>query len=261
MDFYLTKILSFPLEPLNMLFLLLVVGLYALWMGRMMAARIIITAVAGLFLFFGSTSVADFILSPLEQRFPSRPVPVHVDGIIMLGGAQNAHLSAYHHQPVLNGAAERMTTFVALARDYPDARLVFSGGSGSIRYQAFSEGDTVRMFLRQQGIDSARVTYEETSRNTYENVVNTLREVKPQNGETWLLVTSAADIPRAMGVFRMNGWAVIPVPCDYNAAAPVWQFEGSMTRSFEKLSRATHEWIGLVAYYLQGRSSSLFPHP
>jgi uncharacterized SAM-binding protein YcdF (DUF218 family) len=119
----------------------------------------------------------------------------------------------------------------------------------------------VRMFLEQQGFDANRVQYESSSRTTHENVVNAKALVRPRPGETWLLVQTAADIPRSIGVFDMQGWRVTPVPCDYNAMPPEWLPGLSATKAFEKLDHALHEWIGLVVYYVTGKTNRLFPGP
>jgi uncharacterized SAM-binding protein YcdF (DUF218 family) len=161
----------------------------------------------------------------------------------------------------LNGAAERLTTFLAHARLYPQARLVFAGGSGDVLHPETREEPTVRMFLEQQGFDANRVQYESGSRTTYENVVNAKALIRPGPEETWLLVQTAAAIPRSIGVFNKEGWTVTRVPCDYNAVPPEWLPGLSATEAFEKLGHALHEWIGLVVDYITGKTDRLFPAP
>ena len=85
--------------------------------------------------------------------------------------------------------------------------------------------------------------------------------IRPGPEETWLLVQTAADIPRSIGVFNKQGWTVTPVPCDYNAVPPEWLPGLSATEAFEELYHALHEWIGLVVYYITGKTNRLFPAP
>src|ERR1700712_5227183 len=74
--------------------------------------------------------VNSWLIRPLEDRFPAvTSLPATVDGIVVLGGAIDDLTSEDRGTPVLTSAANRMTSFVALARHYPDARLVFTGGS------------------------------------------------------------------------------------------------------------------------------------
>jgi hypothetical protein len=67
----------------------------------------------------------------------------------------------------------------------------------------------------------------------------------------WLLVTSAFHMPRAMGAFRKAGMTP--------EAWPVYDLDQASPR--ETAAVAKHEWLGLLAYWLRGRSSGLFPGP
>lgn len=262
MFFETAKAFGLLLEPVNALFTLLLIATGLLWRGRWRVARWLVTfAVTGLAgLIF--LPIAALLLLPLEQRFPMpMPLPQQVDGIIMLGGAQQPRLTAAYGQPALNSHAERMSTFLAMARRYPGAKLVASGGSSDPLRPELSEADTTRLFLIQQGFDPTRVVFESKSRNTYENAVFSKEVVAPKAQERWLLITSAADLPRAVGVFRKVGWPVIPMPCDYNATPPTWKPSSSLLVELNALHHALHEWAGLLAYYLTGKSESLFPAP
>ena len=263
MFFTLSKLVWFVLEPLNLMLLLLLLATLLAWAGRYRAARAICTTLALIFIAVMLLPVGNAVLIPLEQRFPpSNALPGKVDGIILLGGAQQPRLSHYYRQPVLNGRAETMTTFLALARHYPRARLVFSGGSGDILHQEVSEAETVRMFLVQQGFDADRVVYESRSRNTFENAVFSKLLVKPKEKETWLLVASASSLPRAVGVFRRQHWNVTPVPCDYRTLPTLeYGFTLSALDAFNEIGEAEHEWLGLAAYYATGKIDTLFPGP
>ena len=123
----------------------------------------------------------------------------------MLGGAVDQNLTEARGIPALNGAAERMTEFVVLARRYPEAKLVFTGGQGSLVHGGTTEADVARRLFDALGVPEARVTYEDEARNTWENALLTRRLVEPKPGETWLLVTSASHMPRSVGAFRQAG--------------------------------------------------------
>ena len=104
---------------------------------------------------------------PIENRFPPPALPERVDGIIMLGGAVEQDTSAIRGQIALNEAAERVTALVELARRYPDARLVVSGGIGALVGGPGHPARALEAFYRQQGLDVARIVFEEHSRNTH----------------------------------------------------------------------------------------------
>jgi uncharacterized SAM-binding protein YcdF (DUF218 family) len=260
--FQLSKILGLLLDPFNVLYGLLVVVMILLWRDRSVwARRLLVLTVLALTAVI-VLPIGDWLLAPLENRFPQLgTLPAKVDGIIMLGGAQEPRLTKAHGQPAMNSHAERMTTFLAMARQYPDAKVVFSGGSGDLLHQDVNEGETVRLFLTQQGFDPTRVLYESRSRNTYENVLLSKDLVKPRPGDVWLVVGSAADLPRTVGIFRRLDWPVTAVPCDYRALPPEFFPSLSLSDNLLNIRAALHEWIGLVVYYLTGKCASVFPAP
>lgn len=260
--FELSKILGLLLDPLNAIYVLLIIIAIMLWGGAFVWARRLVLLLVLVLSAVIVLPVGDWLLAPLENRFPQLvPLPEKVDGIIMLGGAQEPRLTKAHGQPAMNSHAERMTSFLALARLYPDARLVFSGGSGDPLHQDVNEGDTVKLFLIQQGFDATRVVYESRSRNTYENVLFSKELVQPKPNETWLVVGSAADLPRTVGIFRRLDWRVTAVPCDYRALPPELLPSLSLLDNLLNIRAALHEWAGLVVYYFTGKSASFFPGP
>ena len=263
MFFALSKILWFVVQPLNLITLLVIGSVLASWRGKSRTARwTAILAMLGLVAPI-ALPIEPWILAPLETRFSRpNPMPQNVDGILLLGGAQRPSLTQYWKEPELNASAETLTTFAALARQYPNAKLVFSGGSGDILRQQLSEEHTVRLFFKQQGLDDARVLYENKSRNTYENAVFTQRLVQPSQGQTWLMITNARTIPRAMGIFRKLGWDVVPIPADHSVV-PVgdWLPTLNLTNAFAQINEGLHEWLGMIAYYMSGKSDTLFPAP
>ncbi len=97
------------------------------------------------------------MVAALEDRFPVvTSVKGPVDGVIVLGGSVDQYLSQYRKQVVLNNGGERMTGFVALARQYPNAKLIFTGGSGRLE-QKYKEADTARAFFYV--IRTSSITY------------------------------------------------------------------------------------------------------
>jgi uncharacterized SAM-binding protein YcdF (DUF218 family) len=202
------------------------------------------------------------MMRPLEDRF-SVPdlMPDKVDGIIVLGGGISVDRSVDRNMPVLNDAAERMTGFVALAHRYPLARLVFSGGNAAPFVVKKSEAAIARHFFRNMGLATRDILYEAKSRNTFENAVYSRALVKPHAGERWLLVTSAADMPRAVGCFRGVGWPVIAVPSGYRTLRNRSGLAPGLVGGLRDADWAVHEWVGLLYYRLRGWTPALFPGP
>src|SRR5712671_2790158 len=109
MFFVLSKILGFFAIASNVI---VFTGLCGALMARSRFAR------AG-----RSMMVASLVLFALAGLSP--------DGIIALGGAVPPDVATARQDAALNEAAERMTAVVELARRYPTARIIFSGGDAS----------------------------------------------------------------------------------------------------------------------------------
>lgn len=263
--FALSKIAGILLEPANLALLALIAA--ALMAGARKSrwarrGRRLGGVVTVLLVLAAVLPIEDWLLAPLENRFAQPlPLPERVDGIIVLGGAIDPVTSAARHEVSLGGAAERMTALVELGRRYPGAQLVFSGGSGSVLRPDAREAPFARALLDNLGFDSHRVAFEGQSRNTRENAELTRQMLAPEARQTWLLVTSATHMPRAMGAFRAVGWPVTAYPVDYGTGGEREWLRFNLGQGLGWLSAATHEWLGLVYYRLRGWSDSVFPAP
>ena len=259
--FWASKLVWMVIAPGNFLLILLVAGCVLLFIGKIHLARILLSASCIVLVVISLFAPHTFLLYPLDTRFQTNPpLPDHLDGIIVLGGSEDAHKSEMWNQVSLSENAERHLAFMALARQYPNARLVFTGGGGSLAGGDEREADVARSLYAQQGIDVDRVTFERESRNTYENVILSRALVQPGENETWLLITTAWHMPRSVGIFCKHDWPVIPYPVDH-ASVPgerlVIHF--SLANNLRNLNIAIHEWVGLIVYYLTGKTSKLFP--
>ena len=121
--------------------------------------------------------------------------------------------------------------------------------------------DAVRDFFIDAGIAPNRILIESDARNTYENAVLTKRLLHPEPGTRWVLVTSAYHMPRSVGVFREAGYDVIPFPVDFRTrgSQDAWRPFDSIAAGLQRTDLAVKEWMGLLAYWVTGRSSALFP--
>lgn len=266
MLYVLSKVLWFFAQPSSIIALLLLWAMIAAVRrppGKGLGLVVVALAalVAG-----GLSPLSTWAILPLEMRFPSpsiAPGSTAYAGIIVLGGVEDGRLSLARREVSLNEAAERVTEAAVLARKLPSAKLLFSGGVGTLVGEAPGGAESVAAFWRAIGIAPERILVEDRSRNTYENALYSLVVLKPKPGDRWLLVTSAAHMPRAMGVYRQAGFDVVAYPVDFQTAG----YEDaslpflSIPRGLRRLDDVAKEWVGLVAYYLLGRTSALFPGP
>ena len=237
--------------PGNFLILMLVTGLTLSTTRYRRTGRWITFATAATLFVLLVFPVGAWVTSPLENRFPRPPLPDHVEGILVLGGGENPELFAFRGTAATIFSEGRLVEAVALARRFPEARIVFSG----------VEADVARAAFAQMGAPMNRFTFENRARNSFENLMFSKNLIGPKPEETWLLVTHAVSIPRAMGVARGVGWNMVPWPVDYQTGPQGYHFSIAFVDNVRALEIAAHEWMGLVVYRLMGRSAAWFPSP
>jgi len=225
---------------------------------RLMVASLLLLAICGF------SPLANFVLYPLEQRFPkwdaSRGEP---DGIIVLGGPLDADLSVAHGVPVIAGAADRIIGAATLAHRYPNARIVYTGGSSNLISNDAKEADYATALFQGLGIAKSRLTMERLSRNTRENAEFSKEIVKPKPGERWLLVTSAYHMPRSIGLFRKAGFPVEAYPVDWKVGTKedLLKYYVTANDGLLLVDIGVREWLGLIAYRIAGHTDALLPGP
>jgi len=264
MIFVLSKALWVVAAPGNLLLLLLLWGAARLLVSRGKRGLRPVLRAALLMLIAATLPIAEWLAAPLEDRFPAlADEPQRVDGIVLLGGAIHTAISQSRGRVAVNDAADRMIGAVALARRHPEARILLTGGDGSIIPRGLHEADFMRELLIELGIAPERLIVERESRNTWENAVYSLATAKPAPGETWLLLTTAMHMPRSVGCFRQAGWgSIIPFPVDYRTAKKiVLRLEFGFPEELGLLNLVVREWDGLIAYYALGRTDALIPAP
>ena len=264
MFFILSKIVGFFALPSDIAATLAALGVVLLFTRFRRAGRRLATLGVVLLLIAGLTPLGNILIYPLEQRFPpwdaARGAPA---GIVVLGGAISPDVSAAHGTPALTEAAERLTAVAELARQYPAARIVYSGGNARLLLVRGNEAEYALALFESFGIARERLTPEDKSHNTVENALFSKALADPKPGERWLLVTSAYHMPRAIGIFRRAGFAVDAYPVDWRTRGRVdlvMPFD-SLTGGLRRTDTAVREWVGLAAYRITGQSSALFPAP
>jgi uncharacterized SAM-binding protein YcdF (DUF218 family) len=254
--FIAAKLLLFVTQPLAWVALLLALGLLLLHRRERIGRRLIGTAL-GVLLLQGWLPLPDALLRQLERQYPA-PAGLdfrHYAGIVVLGGAlEPAYIWAGHAQPALNGAAERMTAPLPLLQQYPNLRLLFTGGEGELLAEGMSEAERARRFYLQMGVDPQRLQFESASRTTHENAVLSAKLPDIDKTRPWLLLTSAWHMPRALATFRKTGWNVSPWPADYRTGLETPWSQYSLAQGAVKWHTALHEYLGLFVYQLTGRS-------
>lgn len=251
MFFFLSKVLFVVARPSNALVLAMLAGLALGFRRRSRTGPLLVVGAVLATAILGWSGVGKLFLEPLETRFPASPqLPGPPTGIIVLGGP-------------LDAAGHRLVAAVELWRRHPEAKVIFTGGSGSFVDQGPAEAEVAGPKLIAMGIPPDKLVLEGRSRNTPENAAFTYDLVRPKPGERWVLVTSAFHMPRSIGVFRVAGWSGLTAwPVDFRSGNAGFLYEqSSIAGGLSIVDLSIREWIGLVAYRALGYTDALLPAP
>jgi uncharacterized SAM-binding protein YcdF (DUF218 family) len=257
------------LSPSQLILYALLAGVLLLALRRPRAATVCLVASAAAVLVFGLLPTSHWLAHVLETRFPQPTLPEQVAGIILLAGAEEGDLSAEFGVPQVGGSGGRYVTTLALAQRYPDARIVFTGGPRreAGREPLETQAAVAEALFAAVGIDSARITWEEGSRDTCDSGRNTLEQLRPAEGPPpWVVVTSALHVPRTAACFRAGGWTAaqfVMQPADHRTSGIhlIPRSVPRIARNLALLDEAAHEWVGLAYYRVTGRTTEWFPAP
>ncbi|HEV2154826.1 YdcF family protein [Bradyrhizobium sp.] len=264
MFFVLSKTLGVMVLPQNFLIGLTVLGSLLLLTRFFRLGRALVLLSALMLAVCGFGPVGNLLLYPLESRFPAwTPSQGAPDGIVVLGASIDLNMSAAHGTPVVSTSSDRILMTAALARKYPKARVIYTGGSPNLISDDAKEADFAAGLFEGLGVDKSRLILEGRSRNTYENALFSKAMVDPKPGERWLLVTSAYHMPRSIGLFRKVGFAVEPCPVDWRVGTgrDVFSFTDAAEDGLSRTNLAVREWLGLITYRAVGRIDELLPGP
>jgi uncharacterized SAM-binding protein YcdF (DUF218 family) len=210
----------------------------------------------------GFTNFSTWLLWPLEGRFVNYTNKTDLgpsSGIIVLAGSEKPGISGTFNQVTFSDHGERLTETVKLARMFPNLPIIHSGGT-SRNGSSWTENDVAKLFFENSGIDLKRVRFESESYNTYTNATETEKLITPNENDKWFLVTSAFHMPRSVAAFQETTINFQPYPVGYLTR---FKRQGllnlNVSENLMMLDWAIHEYIGLFAYYITGRSGSLFP--
>jgi uncharacterized SAM-binding protein YcdF (DUF218 family) len=250
-------------QPGNLLLLALLAGFLLLLATRGRRGKLLIGLATIGFLGFAVAPLGPAMPLVLKQRLPRpQPLPDRIDGILVLGGAVDPALSLAYGEAVFNSSVARVLAGIALARRYPEAKLALVGGEGEMFPVGLAEARATLGFVLDEGIAATRVVLEEQSRSTHENAVFAKESIRPGPAETWILVTSAFHMPRAVASFRAVGWPAIPYPVDFKVdPRAVWRANFNLIEGLGTATTAGKEWVGLAGYRLRGWTAELFPAP
>ncbi|HET8598672.1 MAG TPA: YdcF family protein [Castellaniella sp.] len=190
----------------------------------------------------------------LEQRYPYEPptaMPT-AQAIVVLGGnTANGRRNWFeNYQP--DTAVLRTDT---AARLYAAGRAPLVVVSGAALDGGVSEARMMASALERDGVPSQAILLENQSLTTHQNAAYTARLLRRQGIRSFLLVTSALHMPRAMASFQKQGLEPIAAPSPPQIVVPQdtdFSFWLPDLRTLNASRSIVKEYLGLLVYWLRG---------
>lgn len=260
--FLVSKLFWMIAQPLSLAFILVILSFAAALLHRRRIGLLAGSGAAAVLFLTLFTTTGSYVLQGLEARIvkPANE-PADISCMIVLGGAFETEVTTARGGTEFNQAADRFVEALRLARNYPSSRILVSGGDGSLSGDYEGDAAAAERFFAAFGVGPERLIKETQSRTTFENATNTKVLLENEGLSGCLLVTSAFHMPRSVGLFRKLGIDVRPWPVDYRTSGKVGlglDFT-QPTLNAQQTATAAREWIGLVGYYVAGRTSALYP--
>jgi len=251
MEFYLSKVFNFTLNPVNILFTIVLAQVFVLFFIN---SRKLVENLSKLFLiiflFFGYIPLSNFILNKMEDYIEPSRYPVNqLTGILVLGGSFETRLEPKERNEIfLNNSSQRLTKALEIYKKNPRVLILFSGYSNSISPKGWNESEMARKFFLDQGVRVDNLIFENKSRNTFENIKFSKDIINSYRG-TWGLITSANHMPRSFFALKKQGLVLEPISTDYKTGTSrIFWLNFSIEKGLQHWTIIFHEIAGLVYY-------------
>jgi uncharacterized SAM-binding protein YcdF (DUF218 family) len=256
MEFYLSKIFNFLINPLYILSLIILIQLFIIFFIQSKKLVIFFSKLfLILFLFFGYIPLSNFLLSKIEDYIQSSKYPVQqLTGVIVLGGSFNSGLQSKERNEVsINSSAERLTKALEIYKKNPRLLILFSGFSRELKPQGWSESDMAKKFFLDQGVKLDNLIFENQSRSTFENIKYSKDIISNYKG-TWGLITSANHMPRSFFTFKKQGLILEPINVDYKTGTSrMFWINFDISSGLRNWGTVLHELMGISYYKLTNK--------
>ncbi len=254
MYFILSKILSFLLQPITWLLLLL---LFALTSKRPLRQKRAISVALFVLLFFSNKFIFTRILQLWEvNTMTLNELDRSYDIGILLGGYSAPEIIPNEDRHNFNSRANRFNNAIELYFKGKIKKILISGGTSSIIVDYPREASAIEQYLLTLGVPAEDLIVEPNSRNTRENAVFSAEIIQRNYPEaSCLLITSAWHMRRAHGCFRKVNLSAIPFSVDFmnEAQRPSLGFYLLPSPDvFENWEYILREWVGYLVYRGRG---------
>jgi len=251
MFFVLKKIVGGLLLPLSLLLLIMGVALILLWFSRWQkTAKGLLTVSWLTLLLLSLQPVADGLLKPLEDRYPTRQQSDEVKAIVVLGGGYTWNPQWAPGSNVFGNSLPRIVEAIRLRELNPGAKLIFTGAAAI--GNPVSTAEAGARVAESLGVPRSDIITLDSAKDTQEEAQAVAAFLGQQ---PFILVTSASHLPRAVVFFQRAGLSPIPAPANQLAIdSPLnpWEKAFPSPTWLMHSDRAIYERLGQLWQTLRG---------
>ena len=254
MEFFLSKVLLFLIQPLSWIIILLLISW--IWKKSRVGKWSFRLGLLGLIAFSNP-----LLINQVTRAWETDPVLIedleesHDIGIV-LGGFTRV-VEELPDRLHFNCHPNRLIHAIQLYHAGKIQKILVVGGSAAVVGSKRTDTPEIKAFLVSTGIDESDVLIEVDSRNTWENAKFCTEMVNKEFPDaTCMLFTSAMHMPRATACFAKAGLKVTPFPTDqmehelHNLTPDVLIVPKSS--AFSHWNALIKEWVGMVVYKMRG---------
>lgn len=260
MSFYFPKFIWLFINPYSIFIFLLLFCLFLYLLKLKKLFKFFFISSVIIILILSSLPLGKFLINILEKEYYFYlNQGKQIDGILILAGATKPTLFKNFNQINVNENAERIIESIIMIRKNPQARTIFSGGSKKIDMDIYSHSEAAKFFFEKMDLNTNKIIFENSSKNTYENILFSFDIAKPKNNENWIVITSAFHMKRSLLIAEKIGWNLNPYPVDFKTTKKLNFYPNlEFFNNLKFLQIATREWLSLLSYYFQGRIDRIF---
>ncbi len=238
--FYIKKTITFFIEPLGFVITTAIIGLYLMHRGRYRGSKILLSISLGSLLLFSYPPFANLLVTNLEDKYQKYDDTKAVKYIQVLGAGHTTDPSQPLSSQISNAGLKRDLEGILLHSSLKGSKILFAG------YEGYSDIPISTMNSRLAialGVKVEDIIQNPKPKDTKEEAMFAKSIV---GEESFILVTSATHMPRAMMIYESMGMHPIAAPTDFVKGERYELLAAPSIVALYKTKRAIHEYVGIL---------------
>lgn len=238
--FILKKTLSYFLEPFGMVLALFLIGLYFLFTKNERKAKVFLSLGFVIMFLYSYQPFSNFLVANLENQYPKYDYKSEVKYIHVLGSGHNTDSEQPLSSQVGDAGVKRDIEGLIIHLRTKKSKIIFTGYEGETN---ISNAQMNANLAKALGIKEENMLVNPSPKDTQEEAIF----IKSIVGkESFVLVTSATHMPRAMMLFQSLGLNPVAAPTNFYKEKFGEYFKAPSIEYFRRSEIAVHEYIGIL---------------